>query len=126
MHIPTQHDLADTVGTDIGRLAMMKEIISKVDGLDITASDDDIDLWWSSVEIARKVSGLTLATIAKLAEPSTEDEPAGPWLQKSDETGDELTQLTADGREAIRRIVATEASMRTASANNENHEISKP
>ena len=126
MHIPTQQDLADTVGTDIGRLAMMKEIIGKVDGLDKTASDDDIDLWWGAVEIARMASGLTLATIAKLAEPSTEDGPAGPWLQKSDETGDEPTQLTADGREAIRRIVATEASMRTASAINENHEISKP
>lgn len=126
MHIPNHDDLADTVGTDIGRLAMMKEIIGKVDGLDITASDEDLDLWWGSVEIARKVSGLTLATIAKLAEPSTEDEPAGPWLQKSDETGDEITQLTADGREAIRRIVATEASMRTASDTDESHETSNP
>ena len=50
------------------------------------------------------VSGLTLATIAKLSEPSTEDEPTGPWLQKSDETGDDLTELTSDGREALRRI----------------------
>lgn len=36
-------------------------------------------------------SGLTLATIAKLSTPSPDDEPAGPWLERSDATGDELT-----------------------------------
>lgn len=99
-----QHDLADTVGTDVGRRALMMEIIGKVDGLDATASDDDLDRWWGSVESDRLASGLTLATIAKLVEPSSADEPAGSWLHKSDATGDDPTALTPEGKKAVRRI----------------------
>lgn len=99
-----QHDLADTVGTDVGHLVLLEKIVAQVEGLDTTASDDDLDRWWGSVEIDRLASGLTLASIAKLSGPSSEDEPAGPWLRKSDATGDEPTQLTPEGREAIRRI----------------------
>jgi hypothetical protein len=101
-----QHDLADTIGADVGPLALLKQIVARVEGLDATGSDDDIDLWWGSVEIDRLASGLTLAAIAKLAEPSGEGDPKGPWLQKSDETGDEPTQLTPQGREAVRQIGA--------------------
>lgn len=64
MDRPDQHDLADTVGTDVGRLDLIKEIAAKVEGLDADASDDDLDQWWGSVEGDRLVSGLTLATIA--------------------------------------------------------------
>ena len=104
MDRPHQHDLADTIGTDVGRLDLIKEIATKVEGLDANASDDDLDQWWGSVEGDRLTSGLTLATIAKLSEPNSEDGPACPWIQKSDLTGDKLTQLTPEGKEAIRQI----------------------
>jgi hypothetical protein len=103
-----QHDLADTVGTDLGRFALLQEIVAKVGDPDPQASDEELDLWWGSVEIDRLASGLTLATIGKLAEPSGDDEPAGPWIQTSDESGDGPTQLTASGRAAIRRIRGAE------------------
>lgn len=97
------HDLAGTVGTDLGRRALLAEIIAKTGALDPAGSDEEVDLWWGSVEIDRLASGLTLATIARLAEPG-DDAPTGPWLRKSDETGDAPTELTPDGRAAARRI----------------------
>lgn len=103
-----QHDLADTVGTERGRLELLEEIVAKAGDVDAGASDDDVDLWWGSVEIDRLASGLTLATISKLSNSDSEDDPAGPWLRKSDETGDASTQLTAQGRAAIRRISAAQ------------------
>ncbi|TVV74509.1 hypothetical protein [Sphingomonas solaris] len=104
-----QDDLAATVGTDVGRRVLLTEIIAKVERLEDAASDEELDQWWGLVEIDRLASGLTLASIAKLSAPDGEDEPAGPWLEKSDETGDEPTRLTAAGREAIRRIGAPDA-----------------
>ena len=100
----SEHDLADTVGTGVGRHTLLKEIATKVDGLDATASDDDLDRWWGLVEADRMASGLTLATITKLVEADSRDDPAGPWLQKSDAAGRDITQLTPEGREALRRI----------------------
>jgi hypothetical protein len=105
----SQEDLAGTVGADQGRLALMTEIIDKVGGVDPAASDEDLDLWWGSVEIDRLASGLTLAAIAKLSRSSDADTPNGPWIAKSDETGDAPTALTAAGREAIRQADATDA-----------------
>ena len=99
-------DLADAVGADLGREALLEEITGKVDGLHATATDDDLDLWWGAVEIDRLASGLTLAAINKLSEPSSDDDPGGPWLKKLDVAGDEPTQLTPEGRNALRRIVA--------------------
>lgn len=99
-----QHDLADTVGTDMGRFALLEEIVGKVGNFDPSGSDDDLELWWGLVEIDRLASGLTLATISKLSEHTSEDDPAGPWLQTSDETGDAPTRLTPQGKVAVRRI----------------------
>lgn len=105
-----QHDLADTVGTGLGRFELLTEIFAKVGNLNADASDDDLDLWWGSVEIDRLASGLTLATISKLSQSNQEDDPAGPWLQMSDETGDAPTQLTSQGKLAIRRVSGLEHS----------------
>jgi hypothetical protein len=121
-----QHDLADTVGTDVGRLALLKKIMAQVEGLDTTAADDDLDRWWGSVEIDRLASGLTLATIAKLSKPSSDDDPAGPWLRKSDSIGDEPTQLTQEGKAAIRRISATEAAVQNVTSAADSADTPKP
>jgi hypothetical protein len=99
-----QDQLADTVGTDVGRATLLREIISKVDGLDVTGSDEELDQWWGLVEVDRLASGLTLATIARLAEPDSSDESAGPWLSTSGVAGHETSHLTPEGREALRHI----------------------
>ncbi|MDO6414621.1 hypothetical protein Q4F19_09540 [Sphingomonas sp. BIUV-7] len=103
MNQTKQDDLADTVGMDAARSELLTEIVAKVGSPDPEASDDDLDLWWGLVEIDRLASGLTLATIAKLSHPGGDEHPAGPWLQTSDETGDAPTQLTPQGKLAIRQ-----------------------
>ena len=82
----------------------LQEGISGVGGPGPEATDDDLDLWWGSVEIDRLASGLTLATISVLTKPDSDGGPAGPWLQRSDATGDDTTQLTPQGREATRQL----------------------
>lgn len=115
----SQEELAGTVGADQGRLALLSEIIGKVGRVDPAASDEELDLWWGSVEIDRLASGLTLAAIAKLSLSSHADTPNGPWIEKSDETGDEPTALTPAGREAIRRVdPADDAVQGTATVDN--------
>ena len=99
-------DPADPLGLEAGRLDVLKEILATAEGLDAEASDDDLDIWWGTVEIDRLASGLTLDAIGKLSEPGDRDDPSGPWIQKSDPNGDEPTQLTPDGRAAVRRILA--------------------
>ena len=103
-----QHELAETVGTDIGRVALLEEIVAKVEGSGAADADDDLDLWWGLVESDRLASGLTLATIHTLSTPCAEDDLAGAWLERSDEAGDELTRLTPEGRKAVKRINAAE------------------
>lgn len=99
-------DPADPLGLEAGRLDVLKEILATAEGLDAEASDDDLDAWWGTVEIDRLASGLTLAAIGKLSEPGHRDDSSGPWIQKSDPNGDEPTQLTPDGRAAVRRVLA--------------------
>ncbi|MET0268885.1 MAG: hypothetical protein ABW173_00525 [Sphingomonas sp.] len=106
MNQPTQHELAGTVGADAERPALLAEIIAKVGEPEAGASDDDLDLGWGGVEIDRLASGLTLAVIARLSEAEGADGPAGPWLRKSDASGDGPTELTPQGREAVRRLAA--------------------
>ncbi len=98
---------SDPLGLEAGRLDVLKEILATAEGLDADASDDDLDAWWGTVEIDRMASGLTLADIGKLSEPGHGEDPGGPWIQKSDPNGDEPTQLTPDGRAAVRRVLAT-------------------
>lgn len=99
-----EHDLAATVGTDEPRGMLLREIVAKVDGFDAAGSDEDLDRWWGTVEVDRLASGLTLATITKLADPRGGGEPTGAWLLKADEAGSEPTQLTREGRDALRMI----------------------
>lgn len=104
MDQPSPHDLAATVGSELAPIELITEIVRKVGNPDPDASDDDLYLWWGSVEIDRLASGLTLATINKLSQPSREDLSTGPWLQKSDDTGDAPTQLTPEGKAVVRQI----------------------
>lgn len=99
-----QDQLADTIGTDVGRATLLREIIAKVAGLDVNGSDEELDRWWGVVEVDRLASGLTLATIARLAEPNPSDEPVAPWLSTSGAAGHETTQLTPEGKNALKRI----------------------
>jgi hypothetical protein len=108
MDKPSRHELADTLGADVGRAALLQEIVGKVEGVNASLSDDELDLWWGTVEIDRLASGLTLAAINKLSASNGDDYAAGPWLQLSDATGDEPTRLTPEGRQAVRRIGAAE------------------
>ena len=103
MDLEDQNELAGTVGTDVTRRTLLREIIAKVDGFDAAGSDEELDRWWGLVEVDRLASGLTLATIARLADPDADDDPPGPWLLTSDEAGDAATQLSNEGRDALRR-----------------------
>jgi hypothetical protein len=120
MDQPYKHELDDTVGTDKGRTALLKEIIDKVEGLDVAGSDDDIDRWWGTVEVDRLASGLTLATIDRLVDQGNEDDASEPWLQRSDATGDEVTQLTPAGRAALRQVGSIAGPVSEVSASEEN------
>jgi hypothetical protein len=100
------HDPADPLGLEAGRLDVLKEILATAEGVHAESSDDDLDIWWGNVEIDRLASGLTLDAIDKLSGPGGDEDPGGPWIQKSDANGDETTQLTADGRAAVRRVLA--------------------
>jgi alkanesulfonate monooxygenase SsuD/methylene tetrahydromethanopterin reductase-like flavin-dependent oxidoreductase (luciferase family) len=99
-------DSADPHSLEAGRLDVLKEILATTEGIDAEASDDDLDAWWGTVEIDRLANGLTLDAIGKLSEPGQRDDSSGPWIQKSDPKGDEITQLTPDGRAAVRRVLA--------------------
>jgi hypothetical protein len=107
MDYPTNEaPTTDPLGLEAGRLDVLTEIVGRAEDLDAQATDDDLDTWWGVVEIDRLASGLTLAAIDTLADPDPADGQGGAWIRKSDPHGDDLTQLTADGRAAVRRILA--------------------
>ena len=93
------------LGLEAGR-DVLKEILATAEGVDADPSDDDLDIWWGTVEIDRLASGLALDAIGKLSEPGHRDDFGDPWIQKSDPNGDEATQLTPDGRASVRRVLA--------------------
>jgi hypothetical protein len=107
MHDATREAPAvDPLGLEAGRLDVLSEIVGRAEDLDGEATDDDLDMWWGIVEIDRLASGLTLAAIDTLAAPNPADGMGSAWIQKFDPHGNEPTQLTPDGRAAVRRILA--------------------